>query len=213
MEAWQRLLHLHFGGVPWGYAWVFPKADHLSVGVGTFQDRRKVDLRAHLARFLAGQPLLKEHTVLLQRGHRIPLGGAERPLHAGRVLLAGDAGGFADPFLGEGIYYAIRSGQIAGEYAAAALAGGRVDFEAYTRQANAAFHREFRYTRLFAEMFYRLPPFFCHALTRSRSLQRFTISILEENFSFRRSFLRLPRRSGRLLWELARGSSQLAMGS
>lgn len=204
MEAWRCRLHLHFGGVPWGYAWVFPKADHLSVGVGTFQDTRRLDLRAYLQQFLASQPLLRDHSVQLQRGHHIPLGGQRLPLHNGRVVLTGDAGGFADPFLGEGIFYAIRSGQMAAQAVARAL-NGEAELADYTREANARFHAEFRYTRSFAQLFYRLPGLMCRALKRSRSLQEFTISILEADFSFRRAYQRLPLRSVRLLRELAGG--------
>jgi flavin-dependent dehydrogenase len=53
--------------------------------------------------------------------HLIPLGGVSRRIHGERVILAGDAAGFVDPFLGEGLYYAVKSGEIAADVAALAV--------------------------------------------------------------------------------------------
>jgi len=49
------------------------------------------------------------------QGHSIPLGGLRRNVASGRILLVGDAAGFADPFQGEGISHAIRSGKLAAQ--------------------------------------------------------------------------------------------------
>lgn len=46
-------------------------------------------------------------------GHRIPLGGKTGKLHTHRAILVGDAANLADPWLGEGIYYAVSSAKIA----------------------------------------------------------------------------------------------------
>ena len=44
----------------------------------------------------------------------IPVGGPLPSAHAGRVLFAGDAGGFVHAVTAEGIYYAMVSGELAG---------------------------------------------------------------------------------------------------
>jgi flavin-dependent dehydrogenase len=49
------------------------------------------------------------------QGHFIPLGGLKRNIASGGILLVGDAAGFADPFHGEGIAYAILSGKLAAQ--------------------------------------------------------------------------------------------------
>jgi flavin-dependent dehydrogenase len=197
-------LRLHFGGVPWGYAWVFPKARHLSVGVATFQTRQALNLRDLLKRFLAEQPDLREHTVTLLRGHRLPLGGQALPLHRGRVLLAGDAGGLADPFLGEGIYYAIRSGQLAGQSAARGLADGRPDFADFTRQANAHFHAEFRHMRRFAAIVYSAPALCLRLYARSQTLQALCQQMLTAGFSYQITAGKAARIGSRLALDLVR---------
>ncbi len=102
-------------GVPeGGYGWVFPKADHLSVGVGVFArgDARR-RLRDELSRYLADAGL-GEARVRRLRGAPIPVRARRDPAR-GRVLLVGDAAGLADPLTGEGISLAMLSGRLAAE--------------------------------------------------------------------------------------------------
>lgn len=109
-----------FGEVPFGYLWIFPKADHLSVGIGALRPRPG-QLQATLTRVmqrygvgLAGAPL---------HGHPIPIYTRGERLATDRVALVGDAAGLADPVTGEGIRLAIKSGRLAAE----AVLAGRLD--------------------------------------------------------------------------------------
>lgn len=103
---------LQLGVVPGGYAWLFPKADHINVGLGGWKSVVGGDLRAQLDRFARNLDLDPALLVGL-RGHHLPM---RRPGalagHAGSALL-GDACGLVDPLSGEGIASAIRSAQIA----------------------------------------------------------------------------------------------------
>lgn len=98
-----------FGVLPGGYGWVFPKGDHVNVGLyawrqgGTQINRQAL---AEYARARLGSDAL-EHV----QGFPIATAGAHWSPVAGRVLFAGDAAGLAEPLLGEGIYGAILSGQ------------------------------------------------------------------------------------------------------
>jgi flavin-dependent dehydrogenase len=68
----------------------------------------------------------------------------------GGVLLVGDAGGFYDPFTGEGIFTALRSAELAAEVAARAVRSGDVSaraLAAYTRERRRAFAGKARVTR------------------------------------------------------------------
>ncbi len=105
-------LTFDFGIVPQGYGWIFQKGDHYNVGVYTYDGKVPVFTR-HLRSYVAARLGRRdcEHIV----GHSIGTGGWRyRPMRR-RVLLAGDAAGLCDPLLGEGIYYAIRSGQVAAQ--------------------------------------------------------------------------------------------------
>jgi geranylgeranyl reductase family protein len=102
-----------FGVVPYGYAWVFPKKNHLSIGVAAL---KKV-----------GQPLrelMKEYFKIIEireeniegiekHGYVIPINKERRNFYLNRILFAGDIMGLADPITAEGISYSIESGMLA----------------------------------------------------------------------------------------------------
>src|SRR5690242_14120123 len=98
------------GTVPSGYAWVFPKAAHLSVGVLTTQ-RGPINLHRHLEEYLRATRLVPR--AMRRHGFVIPVRPRAGPLARGRVLLTGDAAGLADPLTAEGISPAARSGRLA----------------------------------------------------------------------------------------------------
>ena len=101
------------------YAWCFPIGDGTAnVGYGEVLRGRPVT-RAHLLDRLA--QLLPEFDVAGVTGlraHHLPLSTRRPPIGRGRILLAGDALSLINPFTGEGIYYAVQSGALAGEAAA-----------------------------------------------------------------------------------------------
>jgi geranylgeranyl reductase family protein len=99
------------GVVEKGYGWIFPKCDHFNVGVYTYDMGTRLS-REHLLTYLTAKlgEIPFEHIV----GHPMGMGG-ERPDRSSRVLLVGDAAGLCEPLLGEGIYYAVRSGQLAAQ--------------------------------------------------------------------------------------------------
>jgi geranylgeranyl reductase family protein len=103
---------LHFGYVPWGYAWAFPSGDRQIVGMACLHRKKDRSFTEGFRNFMASIDLSEEAMPPWQ-GHPLPFGNFLKTPAKGRVLLVGDACGLADPLLGEGIYYAHRSGQIA----------------------------------------------------------------------------------------------------
>lgn len=110
-----------FGWIKGGYGWVFPKGDHANVGIYTHDEDVKLSkdqLFDYSNRRLGNAEL--ENVI----GGAIPFGGARyRP--QGRIVLAGDAAGMAEPLLGEGIHNAVKSGQAAGRAVIMALRSQR----------------------------------------------------------------------------------------
>jgi geranylgeranyl reductase family protein len=150
---WAGAARFDFGPVVAGYGWVFPKRDHLSIGVCTM--RRGVNLNAGLSRYLETLGLTRlEHVD--KHGFFIPLGPRPDGVARGRVLLAGDAAALADPVTGEGISAAIETGTLA---AHAILASNGDPARARQRydHALAPLRREVRIGRFLARLTYDLP--------------------------------------------------------
>jgi geranylgeranyl reductase family protein len=111
-ERHARAPRFDVGIVPHGYAWVFPKAAHLSVGVLSTR-RGPVNLHACLAAYLQGLGITPRAAE--RHGFVIPVRPRGGRLGGQRMLVVGDAAGFADPVTGEGISSAARSGALAAE--------------------------------------------------------------------------------------------------
>ncbi len=106
---------LDFGALSYGYGWIFPKSDHLSVGVYHARPGKAANIKQDLQNYIKMNPVLNENKPISIRGHHIPLGRKRKKLNKNRVILIGDAANLVDPWLGEGIFYAIESASIAAE--------------------------------------------------------------------------------------------------
>src|SRR5262245_1104119 len=130
---------VELGTVPGGYAWIFPKGDHVNVGVGGWESEGP-RLREHLERACAGYGLPAERLESL-RGYRLPMRGLRDPVSRSRVLLVGDAAGLVDPLSGDGMYEAFVSSRLAAETALELLEGRASTLYAYTLRLEAGLGR------------------------------------------------------------------------
>jgi geranylgeranyl reductase family protein len=128
-ERYSGRLCLELANVPGGYGWVFPKGDHVNVGVGGWE-REGPRLREHLARFCR-EYSIPESSLEEIRGYRLPLLRARARVARGRLALLGDAAGLVDPLSGDGIYEALLSAKLAAKETLELLAGNREDLVGY----------------------------------------------------------------------------------
>lgn len=156
------LLHLEYGVLRRGYAWVFPKADHLNIGAGLFHGRHR-DVRRDPTARRRIRTAIEAYAAALGvepsrlhglRGHAhpLPFWDGPEPLHSpdGRVLLVGDAAGLINPLFGDGLFHAIRSGRLAIE---ALLAG---EPTSHTARVHGLLAPDFEASRRLARLFYGL---------------------------------------------------------
>jgi geranylgeranyl reductase family protein len=116
-----------------GYGWIFGMGDGTSnVGLGLLNTSAafgNTDYHALLRKWLAGMPgewgFTEENRTQPIRGAALPMGFNRTPHYYRGLLLAGDAGGMVNPFNGEGIAYAMESGEILARTIAQALARAR----------------------------------------------------------------------------------------
>jgi flavin-dependent dehydrogenase len=98
-----------------GYLWSFPRADHLSVGIcGKMGQSSSQQLRRHLENFVSEEKIpLKDAKFY---SHVLPSPQAQtirrRRIVGRNWAMAGDAAACVDPVTGEGLYYALRSGDL-----------------------------------------------------------------------------------------------------
>ena len=110
-----------------GYAYIFPKARHVNVGIGCLvsdyragRPGRPYDMQARFVSSLVSRGALDGRSDRASfTPYLIPVGGPLARTWTNRVLFAGDAGGFVHALTAEGIYYAMVSGELAGASIAA----------------------------------------------------------------------------------------------
>ncbi len=179
---------LHFGHVAWGYAWRFPNPERQIVGIGALDRQRNASLAKAFRQFLSSctpPPVSCD----VWKGHALPFGNYVDPPGMGRIMLVGDACGLADPLLGEGIFYAHRSAELAAQAVRAADHHGKDPVSHYRRSLNRHVLRELRWIK-----FYRNLLFFGGHNRRYRGLKLFFRLMpgrLEDAVQGRISFARL----------------------
>jgi geranylgeranyl reductase family protein len=200
---------------PEGYAYIFPKRDHVNIGIGYVLsyfreaiDHAPYDLqRAFVERLrdrglVIGESVRRNFTPFL-----IPVGGPLAKPGRGGVLLAGDAGGFVNGFTAEGIYYAM----VSGDLAARAIVSSRATATLARRYARACDHEigtELRDSVLIRRYLFGDSRRIARVIRGARSERRITRLILDVAIG-RRSYADVRRRllvtspllAGCLLWQ------------
>lgn len=103
-------LSLDLSAASWGYGWVFPKTNSFTVGIGGTHALNG-DMNGKMDAYLRLNDLDPDD--YKYKGHYIPWGAFRKTPGQNRVFLCGDAAGLVDPISGEGIAYALLSGQAA----------------------------------------------------------------------------------------------------
>jgi geranylgeranyl reductase family protein len=176
-----------------GYGWIFGMGDGTSnVGLGllnTSDAFGKTDYRDLLKRWLKSMPeewgYVEENRTEPVRGAALPMGFNRTPHYHKGLLLAGDAAGMVNPFNGEGIAYAMESGQLLARVVAQALARPtRAETErvlrSYPDELQAAYGRYYTLGRIFVELIGR-PKLMRYATGRGMhhpQLMKFALKLL-----------------------------------
>jgi geranylgeranyl diphosphate/geranylgeranyl-bacteriochlorophyllide a reductase len=181
---------IEFEDSPAGYIWSFPRRDHLAVGICAQTDeatssglRTRISgwIEKHLGPSVADRyswpiPSLRAQSIAHERA-------------AGdRWMLLGDAAGLVDPITREGIYFAVRSGELAAE----SLLGGRTPAADYRRRIEREIHQELICAARLKARFYqpRFTGLLVKALQRSRRIRE----VMSDLVSGRQPYRGLRRR-------------------
>ena len=142
-------------------AWMFPKRDHLSIGLGIQAKIPGSELRAELDAFLprVAARLFPGIPYTLRQEGNLLYGGLPRPtIGVDRVMVGGTAAGLVDATTGEGIHEAATTGRLAAE-AAARFRRGRLRDPArsYERATKSAFYGRLRHRQKLMAFLERKP--------------------------------------------------------
>lgn len=172
-ERFHKKAAFDMGCISNGYGWIFPKNGYLSCGVGAWNTPSGKYLISRLRRFLRQNLTDESFRTIRRRLHPVPIYEGHRRIASARTCLAGDAARLVDPITGEGIGYAIQSGELAADVVANLAAqensegkgrerkGGKGGCIRYQRQIHAGMGKEmhllFRYA---LPVFLDAPEFF-----------------------------------------------------
>ena len=173
-RSYSEKLFIDFGSVPYGYGWIFPKKDFLSVGIAGDACKVGGRIKDYWNEFVTTHEALKGLDLGQRVGWTVPVyyDGAA-PSVKGNVIVTGDTGHLVDPFLGEGIYYAIRTAKSAASVIIDHIKAGK-GLDAYQAWLEKEIHPEFKSAGKLSDLVYNHPRLWYSILEKDPEImQRF----------------------------------------
>lgn len=168
-------VNIYFDIVKGSYAWVFAKGEKVCIGLVKLPWQKNNDVQRTMLDFCKDLGVKNMDKYPL-RGAMLPFGNMmPRPVWGGNVYFVGDAAGLVEPLTGEGIYYALQSGQYAAE---SILEGGTERYLGKVAYLHSLISKG-RYYQSLLEM--KLPSrfFFRHAPHHRRFISYFYLTQIE----------------------------------
>ncbi len=175
---------IRYGFIDRGYAWLFPKRDYLSAGIGGAFPKSR-NLAKRLKEFLAIHSLKTDIRI---RGWFIPVSRFRHNVYAKRIMLTGDAAGFVDSFTGEGIRFAISSGRIAAMTAVSCHETGNFtegSVKDYQKLCYEIFGNDLKYSSKVADLYFRYSKFVLDTVMRSDDAMNKYLKIMTGELTYK----------------------------
>jgi geranylgeranyl reductase family protein len=183
LETWRSSVLIELGRIRRGYAWLFPKKDHLSIGIASPIGEAR-DLKRHYWQFLDSLGLSRRAVATWSAGLIPMYVGKPRVTH-GRVALVGDAAGLADPLTGEGIYNAAFSAQLAAPVIQGALLEGKSNLHDYQVSLEEKIGAETSAARSLSRIIGAIPRRLLTAMDRDSRIWNAGCSLLRGDTTYR----------------------------
>jgi geranylgeranyl reductase family protein len=211
-ENFERI-HLDFGQVPNGYGWVFPKGECLSIGVGgMLLHEKKTKIQKCFSDFIGGLSYIQEENGSTVFGHLLPSFYDENQHVAqGRVLLVGDAAHLMDPLMGEGIYYALRSGMLAAEAILESKENGTLPANSYQEAVRVHIFENLKWALYFSRFVFQFTGLAYQTFRRYPEVGDLYLRVLEGTDSYQSCVMGIKKRIRELLGDRLSGKIKAAM--
>ena len=184
-ENFAQEFWIDIGIVPGGYGWVFPKKDGAAIGFsGRFTS--KVQMETMVNALFDRLKSMGHFRIISKKSHPIPIFTSDLAVAKNRVLLAGDSAGLVDPFLGEGIYYALLSGHLAGRTIVEFEKSETTVSKRYTSLIDEEIKTDLKYSARIAWWVYRFPKLFFVLASQKPSIFQSLGEALSHKNSYRK---------------------------
>jgi len=197
LQNYADTVFLDWGTFPGGYAWIFPKKDHFSIGIGGPAHMAK-RMPEYYRNFVnsTGIPVFE---TISNRSHPLPVRTRKAVFHSGRVLVAGDAAGLTDSLTGEGIFWAVKSGITAAEVINKRMEEKISDLATYSVRINSEIMPEILEAKRICAFFNAMPSRIHHWVRDRERVWRAFGKVLRGE----RSFVDVPHAFGKWqpLWK------------
>jgi geranylgeranyl reductase family protein len=145
---------LFLGVSEWGYGWIFPNKETAVIGICGLMRKNDKKIIQTFKKFLEAVGIRNIPDKISFSGYPMPYGNFIKNPAKGNILLVGDAGGFADPVLGEGIYYAHRTAELASYAIEKSLSEGGCAEKTYHNLIRKYVIPEMRHAKVFRNLVY-----------------------------------------------------------
>ncbi|HSM59255.1 MAG TPA: geranylgeranyl reductase family protein [Longimicrobiales bacterium] len=197
LERFRHRVLFDFGGMPRGYGWIFPKRDHLNVGV--FSAFGSASIREELRRFMGRYTSLRSAADVRHVGFCIPVRNNRERVQELNVWLVGDAAGFAESLFGEGIYFALRGATLAARALAETFEDPSSDL--YSELVRRELWPDLKYAALQARLVFARPRVAFEGMVRNQRVNDLFSGLITGRVGHRDCFWRALRSVP--LWPLA----------
>lgn len=166
-------IYIDFDIVKNGYAWIFPKRNSSSIGVGFIREHENISIRNVLKRFIKNLKI--DYDEKSVRIHPLPYFiGRKNLVYKGRICICGDAANLIDPLTGEGTFNAIYSSYLASK----ALLEGNLNL--YERYYMDTIYKEMRKAQVVSKIFYTKKEFSKYILLKTNFFENMLECICNE---------------------------------
>lgn len=171
------------GTIRSGYAWIFPKSSHLSIGAGTSKKYAPL-LKEYYEHYISCQDI-GAYNIISRKGFILPHRQTGSDIQLKNVILVGDAAGLVDPFTGEGIYYAIRSAQLAASVVAKKLEDPNTNLKEYQIAVDKELMPELIYAQQLLKLFNIAPKTILTLIEKNDSIWHSICQIIRGEKTYR----------------------------
>jgi len=197
LEIWGKSVEIEFGRIHGGYAWLFPKQNHLSVGAGCQFSEAK-SLKHHYESFI-DYLNLRKYTPFRTSSLLIPVIKDKVTCCGERFVLLGDAAGLADPLTGEGIHNAILSAQLCAPAIINSLTENRSALQSYQQSIDRIILPELIIAQKGATLLTRFPKLVFSLLTRNERIWKNICKLLRGETNYNTIIKKISDISGNVM--------------